>query len=117
MKHSPVWLSREVVVKALNVHLNEKEVALFACGAIGNLALKNDANKMKLGACGGCEVVVKALNVHLNEKEVAEQACAAICNLSFDKRNISRLKELGAKQLIQRCIENEYKKQALNNLS
>ena len=71
------------MVKALNVHWNEIEVAKQACGAIRNLAFNNDANRTKFGVCGGCEVVVKALNVHWNEKEVAEQACAAIWNLAL----------------------------------
>ena len=105
----------EVVVKALNVHLNEKEVAKNACAAIWNLAANNAANTIKFGACEGCEVVVKALNVHLNEKEVAKQACGAIANLSL--RHESRLNELGAKELIQRCIENEQKQRALSNLN
>ena len=105
----------EIVVKALNCHLNEKEVAAAACRAIWNLAANNAANQIKFGACEGCEVVVKALNVHLNEKEVAKQACRGIANLSG--RHKSRLKELGAKELIQRCIENGQKQRALSNLN
>jgi hypothetical protein len=72
-------------------------VAWNGCSAIANLAVENQANRVRLGAAGACEVVVDALRRWgRTNMDVAFYGRRAICCLGKDEVNKLKLKNLGA---------------------
>ena len=49
---------------------------------MANLALSNDANKVKISTQGGCEAVISALKKHVDNAAVAMQGCGAVAALA-----------------------------------
>jgi hypothetical protein len=75
----------------------DKGMAWNGCSAIANLAVENEANRVRLGAAGACEVVADALHVWGKvDKNVAFYGRRAVSSLAKLGINELKLKELGA---------------------
>jgi len=91
------------VVNALDTHIENHEVAEFACRALYNLT----AEPLNLTAVGkrGCALVVTVLKTHMNRASVITQALLAIHSLSvklkMDKVHNGNTKKLVAEGAIQ----------------
>ena len=84
----------EVVVKAINTHVDNTNVCEQGCGALMSMTNngKNtektkkmnwvDENRVKAGAAGGIEVVVKAIDTHTNGIGVCQNGCGALNNMT-----------------------------------
>ena len=90
----------EVVVKAINTHIDDVDVCYNGCGALMNMTSNNgktliktqhnkqmkwaDENRVEARTAGGIEVIVKALNTHIGNANVCEKGCAALLCMIYD---------------------------------
>ena len=89
----------EVVIDAINTHINNADLCKAGCWAFNSMTVNNgkntdkanskineikwtDENKVKAGAVGGIEAAVKAINTHISNAGVCEQGCGALLNMT-----------------------------------
>lgn len=70
------------LVRALNACTVEAETAVWACTAIGNLAML-PANRLKVEACGGIKSLLSLLQSHIRDLPAAKQATVALGNVGM----------------------------------
>ena len=88
---------------SLMFYLLQSDIILSALKAIRS-ASRNDDNKVKFGACGGCEAVVSALKTHSSNEEVVKDGCWVIKNLLMNNDNRNKLQNLGINELLRSLV-------------
>lgn len=85
----------EVLVHALNHHINDESIAKYGLRTICNLTFENDNNRVKLVNAGVIETVLNLLSNNIKSEKVCFRGLMAISNLCFvdneNKKNVGRI--------------------------
>ena len=67
------------------------EIAKEGCGALGSLALNNDANQKSIGEKGGIEIIIRMMKIHGGSNvKIAEYGCRALGSLAANNGTNTR---------------------------
>ncbi|XP_054888461.1 armadillo repeat-containing protein 6 isoform X2 [Poeciliopsis prolifica] len=96
----------DLIVIAMNRHINNPAVCEQACACLSVLALRKPNNCKVIVENGGVIAAVQAMKIHPGSMNVQKQACMLIRNLVARMRSYcQQILELGAEGLICQAVE------------
>ncbi|XP_014867981.1 PREDICTED: armadillo repeat-containing protein 6 [Poecilia mexicana] len=96
----------DLIVIAMNRHINNPAVCEQACACLSVLALRKPNNCKVIVENGGVIAAVQAMKIHPGSVNVQKQACMLIRNLVARTRNYcQQILELGAEALICQAVQ------------
>ncbi|XP_027877629.1 armadillo repeat-containing protein 6 [Xiphophorus couchianus] len=96
----------DLIVIAMNRHINNPAVCEQACACLSVLALRKPNNCKVIVENGGVIAAVQAMKIHPGSVNVQKQACMLIRNLVARMRNYcQQILELGAEALICQAVQ------------
>jgi hypothetical protein len=106
------------VVETLNRYgQSSLDIAIEGCFAVGKLAYRVDANKRELGRVGACNAIIDMLQKYgTTNLDVANGGCRSVYFLGMWEGNKRQLRELDAKTVVENCLDNDWKDQAMKSL-
>ncbi|KAK1879067.1 Armadillo repeat-containing protein 6 [Dissostichus eleginoides] len=99
-------LIRQLIVIAMNRHMNNSAVCEQGCACLSVLALRKPENCIVIMENGGALAAVQAMRTHTNSINVQKQACMLMRNLVGRLSNLSQpILDLGAEELINQYLK------------
>lgn len=86
----------EILLAAVNNHLNSADVCESVCRALSKIAIRYSESKVRIIAIGGVEAVVKVMKTFPNCQALQEGACASLVNLTCRSIGLAKAVEMGA---------------------
>ncbi|KAF7692464.1 hypothetical protein HF521_010074 [Silurus meridionalis] len=95
----------ELIVMAVNRHINNTQVCEQGCAALSVLALRKPGNCKVIMESGGAQAALQAMKTHPGNINVQKQSCMLFRNLVARTRDFSQpILEMGAEALIGQAL-------------
>jgi len=85
---------------AMVMHPTNLLIQELGCGALCQLSVNNDENKIKIEESGGIDAIITAMQVHRGELNLQKKACLALSNLAINATNKVIIGESGGIDVI-----------------
>jgi hypothetical protein len=101
----------------MTAHSNIPDVQENGCLALANLAAKNDANRVSIGAKYGVEAIVRAMAAYSNISNVQKRGCLVLFILSFSESLAARIQLVGGLAVLEQNPNNSHAERALQRIN